>query len=579
MRNTLIVFLCGVCFFTACTNSTVRQLERIESLLSYEVDSATYLLEEVGLPAHFSKNEQVLYDLLQTHLRYLQAETITSDSIIASVVNYYEGEEDQARLMKACYLQGCITYQLQEIPKAQRCFLRALEVAEKVERPDPALLAKIYNRCGDLYAWNDAYEDALAMNRKSFELFEQLKDTLSLSYICRDIARAYELLGITDSVVFYYEKSNLMAQLESDEELYYDGLVEFSGFLIKQDASDSLVALNLNKIKAAVSELPNNACLMYGQYYVRVAEIDSAIYYFEKSAESEDLYTRAASFAELSEIKKEQGDAVAALNYLENYVNLEQELVGISRTELLVRAQAEYNYDKTERENLELRLENYKSRITLYEIGGIALFVIVVVFYLLRIKIRQVKRQREHNRILKKEKEEIKHLYQHTLLEIEKNEKEIKRLTHIAEQDKQLSESKLREVEKQIEHLQSEQRSNQSTLNLLGSNIRESAVFLKFHQVDSGEIVEITESDWASLQTLIETAYPDFLSRLFSNYSPSQKEIRLCLLLKTGLSVTAIADLLCCTISSVSVTRSRLHAKLTGKKGSSHDLDLYVGSL
>lgn len=579
MRNIHVVFLSSLFLFMACNSPTIRQLERIEFLIPHEVDSAVRLLEAVDLSTRLSKREQVLYDLLQHHLHYLQAGTFASDSTIASVINYYEDKEDWPRLMKAYYLQGCITYQLQEIPKAQRCFLNALGTSEKVKKPDLALLGRIYNRCGDLYVWNDAYEEALTMNLKSLEVFESMADTNALSYIYRDIARAYELLGIADSVIYYYERSNFMAQMNNDDEMYYGSLLELNGFLIEHDVSDSLVALNLNKIKSEFDELPDNIYLMYGQYYQKLGKLDSALFYLGKSAESENLYTKAASFAELSKIKKEQGDIVPALNYLEDYVDLEQELVDMSRTELLIRAQAEYNYEKAERENLQLRLVNYKNRINLYRTVGIALFIIVVIFYLLRIKIRQIKRQREHNRKLKQEKEKIEHLYQHTLLEIEKNEKEIKHLSQIIEQDKQLPKSKIREVEKQLHHLQNEQRSNQSTLNLLGSNIRESVVFLKFYQAGLGQMIEITEADWVSLQTLIETAYPDFLSRLFSNYRPSQKELRLCLLLKTGLSVTTIAELLYCTVSSVSATRSRLYTKITGTKGSSHDLDIYVGSL
>ncbi|WP_085535358.1 tetratricopeptide repeat protein [Massilibacteroides vaginae] len=579
MRTIFVAFLCGMFLFVACDSSTIRQLEQIEALIPYETDSAACMLETISFSTHFSSKEQALYNLLQTQLYYLKDSTFSSDSIISSAVSYYEEKEDRTKLMKAYYLKGCVAYQLQEIPKAQHCFLNALEISEKVKQPDPALLARIYNRCGDLYVRNNAYEEALAMNMKSLDCFDEIADPYALSYIYRDIARAYELLEKTDSVVFYYEKSNFMAELNEDEGMYYSGLLELSGFLIDNGIVDSLVTINMNKIKAEFDELPSNVCLTFGQYYKKIAKIDSAIYYLEKGVESENLYTKAASLHELSQIKKDQGDVIVALNFLEEYTCLEQEIIDMSRTELIVRTQAEYNYEKTERENLRLRLENYKNSIDLYRIAGVALFAIVVIYYLLRIKIRQIKRQRENNRKLKQEKEEIEHLYQYTLLEIEKNEKEIKRLTQIVEENTQLPKSKLREVKKQLQSLQSEQRSNQSTLNLLGSKIRESAVFIKFYQVGSGQIVEITDSDWTSLQTLIETAYPDFLSRLFSNYSPSQKEIRLCLLLKTGLSVTAIADLLCCTISSVSVTRSRLHIKITGKRGSPQDLDTYVGSL
>lgn len=575
-----IVFLFfSLCLLAGCYNPHLSQLEEIESLLPHQRDSAVALFVHVDSATRFTQEEQTLYDLLQTRLSYWQGKSFASDSIIDTVVRYYENKTDYPRLLNAYYLQGHIAYQLRKIPKAQRCFLNALEVAEKMEQPNLMLLGRIYNRCGDLYAWNDAYEDALVMNRKSLDVFEQLSDTLSLSYVYRDIARDYELLQVIDSARYYYEQSNLLFSLSKDEEMYYDILLEYTGFLIEHDLSDSLTSFYLNKIKTMTSDLSDHACLMYGTYYARISEADSALYYLMKAGESENIYTKAASLAELFRIKKEQGDIETALNYLEMSVQLEDEIIDQSRTEFLIRSQAEYNYEKAERENLELKLDNYRTRIHLFQVGGVSVFLVVILFFLLKRKRQQMRQQQEYSRKIEREKQEVECLYRQTLLKITSNEKEIEHLTFLIDQEKQLSESVLQQMKKRIEYLQGEQQANKSTLNLLGNRIKESMIFLKFYQAGLGQSIEITDSDWLELQSLIETVYPDFLSRLFFNYIPSRKELRLCLLLKTGLSISAIAELLYCTVSSVSATRSRLYTKITGKKGSARNLDDHVSSL
>lgn len=575
-----LLFCIGGSFLSCESNRLYQELQDVESLVVNQPDSAASLFNTINPIDVKTDRQKALYAMLRTQLYYLHDSIFTSDSIIASAAGFYEKDEDWPRLVRSNYLWGCVAFQLQEIPKAQRCYLNALDAADKTKQPDPALLGRIYNRCGDLYVRQGAYEDALMMHNNSFILFNSMPDTFALAYVYRDMARVYHLMGVPDSVTHYYKKAADFSDRSGDKRLHFFSKKELASLYLDEGALDSARYYLFESLTYYENrELPLSDYLTLGYYYQLKGNVDSAYYYLNPCLESEDLNISTAAAYYLFYLEKRNRNIPAAFSYLNNYVDLKILLDRSSRREQIVRTQAEYSYEKTERENLTLKLENYKNKVRLYQVCGIVLLVIIAALGLLYLLIRQISKQRTLTRKAEQEKEAIALLYKQKLHEIEENKREVARLTKAIEQGEVLSQARVREIEEQLQHLRSEQQSTLSTLTLLGREVRESAIFLKFHQAGSNHQVEISDSDWLSLQTLIETAYPDFLPRLFTNYNPSQKELKLCLLLKTGLSVSAIADILYCTISSVSATRSRLYTKITGEKGSSHDFDVFLSRI
>lgn len=89
----------------------------------------------------------------------------------------------------------------------------------------------------------------------------------------------------------------------------------------------------------------------------------------------------------------------------------------------------------------------------------------------------------------------------------------------------------------------------------------------------------LTDADWTEVAHQVRRIYPHFRSSLYNVCRLSDTEFRVCLLLKLHIAPAEIATALCKEKSTVSTIRSRLYAKVFGKKGSSKDWDEFIESL
>ena len=92
-----------------------------------------------------------------------------------------------------------------------------------------------------------------------------------------------------------------------------------------------------------------------------------------------------------------------------------------------------------------------------------------------------------------------------------------------------------------------------------------------------GEV--LSEDDWREMEQQLRAAYPDFVRRLSGLFRLSEVEWRTCLLIKLELSPSDMTRALCREASSISSIRSRLYAKVFGRKGSPRDWDDFILSL
>lgn len=105
-----------------------------------------------------------------------------------------------------------------------------------------------------------------------------------------------------------------------------------------------------------------------------------------------------------------------------------------------------------------------------------------------------------------------------------------------------------------------------------------SPVYLRLEQsMEAGR--SMGADDWQELSALVDSVYTGFTDRLYGLYRMSQQDYRVSLLVKLRLQPKDIATLTAHSKESVASTRSRLYAKIFGKKGRPRDWDEFVLSL
>ena len=89
----------------------------------------------------------------------------------------------------------------------------------------------------------------------------------------------------------------------------------------------------------------------------------------------------------------------------------------------------------------------------------------------------------------------------------------------------------------------------------------------------------LSADDWSEVAHQVRRIYPNFRSRLYDLCRLSDIEFRVCLLIKLHVAPADIATALCREKSTISTVRSRLYAKVFGRKGSSRDWDNFIETL
>lgn len=109
-------------------------------------------------------------------------------------------------------------------------------------------------------------------------------------------------------------------------------------------------------------------------------------------------------------------------------------------------------------------------------------------------------------------------------------------------------------------------------------NFRKSDYYLTLHRrIAHGDF--FNEHDWEEMERQINDAYPDFLHNLHSLTTPSEVELRTCMLIRLSVPPSDIAGVLHRSLNTISSIRSRMYGKVFGKKGSSRDWDNFILSL
>lgn len=89
----------------------------------------------------------------------------------------------------------------------------------------------------------------------------------------------------------------------------------------------------------------------------------------------------------------------------------------------------------------------------------------------------------------------------------------------------------------------------------------------------------LTENQWEALGGAIDQAYDGFTDRIMEQSAVSELEMHVCYLTKIEISPTSMAELLCKSKSAITMLRSRLYRKLSGREGTAQQFDHWIMEL
>jgi len=573
---------------------------KVENLMPQHPDSALMLLEQIENKENLSRKDKAHYYLLLTEAEDKTYVTHTTDSLISIAADYYEKTDDLGRKAKAWYYKGRINQDLGHPLKAQEYYLKALRDEEKIE--DHALLGRIHNHIGMLYAYQKVYEKALPFQKKAVENFHLINDSTGQVFALRDLGRTFLMLGLQDSSIICNQKAIALMRKRIIPSVY----TELAGLYIdrqRMEEAHGLLRTSLQNVAKPQAKYP--VYLVLGELYKKSGQIDSARFYLQACINSAPLpETRAGGLFHLKEIALEKGQWEQAALLSKQYELLKDSIEQGKNAESIRNVQAFYSYNEIEQDLWEARLYASKQK------SFYSLLITACLFLLTVALLRFIHYRRERKSLLQRLKanEEQIQRNEQTLKNISdvkdslQNEIQIYKTTErqlSKEKDEQLKRTneeirqKIMQLEK-LSHTKDELEKNLLTLRSENSNLkkREQAREEERKKIEESERLqnerlydkfrspagwEPTDTDWHKLFISVDKLYPKMVTTLQKSTSLNESERKICYLSKIGVKPGAIEILL--GKGNVSVYRKRLYEKLTKKEGTAKDFDKYISDI
>lgn len=571
-----ILLLMCIC---ACTNKPYPQSLRVaDSLIHNNPDSAVILLEELKRSMAFEPQAtQMYYQLLTIKAKDKAYIPHTSDSLIKTVVKYYEERKDRERLPETYYYAGRVYRDLGDAPQALEYLQKAIESTK--DCTDYRLISRIYSQTGTLYLYQDTYDQALEVFRKAYQYCLSDKDSIGMVYSLRDIGRTFTTLNCADSALYYYKGALNYAEQIHNNHLVGVVQAELSGLYIQLEMyPEAFTAIQCsNKYIKGHNIAPFYAIL--ADYYYYTNQLDSATFYYTQTASFDDLYQKQGSYKGLGNIARKKGQYKEAMEYFDKYLICTDSIKDITNTETIRKMQSLYNYQLKEKENS--RLQHQAAN---YKLWNILLVFSLLSLVFLFIAYHQFRKKKEQQRLVKQEriKQIQKDRYAQSNTYLEKNKEQIKVLElslHKAEIEKdQLRQDLLKAQKSLIEKTNEQITATQRVQKQSELALKHSDIYKKFHFAVQGSDEKIGNDDWKELMCAVDEAYNQFTTRLLELYPMKTIEIQVCVLIKIGLSPAQIAFITIRSRQAISSIRKRLYSKVMGKDGTPEQWDNFIST-
>lgn len=582
--KTILYFALLLLALYSCSNRpSPRALQVADSLTYCQPDSAVALLQQM--------KESILAEPEATQMRYnllcIKAQdkayiTHTSDSLIQLVVRYYRKHKDKTYLPEALYFAGRVYRDLGDAPQALEYFQRA--ISHSTEDTDYKLISNVYSQIGMIFLYQDIYDKAPEMFREAYHYSVLAKDSIGIVYGLRDIGRSFTTLKQADSAIYYYLKADEQAIQIKDLELRSVINSELSGYyteLGRYEEAHKAMRIAISKKKE--ERLPLYA--ITAQYYEHTNQLDSATNYYLKLLRAGNYIFKQAAYWGLYKIARSRGRTDETLMYLDQYLAYTDSLQSMTQEETIRKINALYNYQLSRKENRKLKLQTFQER-KLKVIFGIGFVFSIVLFIAYR---EYHKRKEQAQKIQRQKLERIKkEQYKLSLAQIEKNQKDIEALELSLREAEamhdQLLQDYLNAQKKLIEKNSEQIEAKQIVQDQAEVKLKQSDIYKKFHSVqkegeeekEEEKKIKINSSDWQELNKAIDEAYNQFSQRLQELYPVTDIELKVCLLLKIGLSPLQIAIITIRSKQAISSTRKRLYKKLFNDDGNTEQLDSFI---
>lgn len=390
--NKYIVPLLLLCVLvTSCNKQYTHHpvILKADSIMATSPKEATKLLNTIPNPKKLPADDYAAWCLQYIRSLNKQDSSIKSDSLIRVAINYYAGTAMHNYAGISYYLLGCIYENRQETQSAMSEFKKA--ESEFIQINAHNQLALVYYHFGFLYSEDEYIEKALQNFKLSQQYFHRAENYNNEAYAYREMAICMDNTGKNiSSVMYYYKMAQTLAQQAKDTINYLDITTSMANTLITKTKNYQTAKNYLLDAYRHHNESPNYYTML-SITYSKLNMPDSAQYYFQKALpDTITIKDKVDIFLAGAYAEKASGNYIKSLDYCLKYDENRNLFITKTRQAQLYRIDKQYNDNKRNIENAQLKIAN---RNMVIYVGLMIMLVLLAIVFLLSI---QRKRRAEH---------------------------------------------------------------------------------------------------------------------------------------------------------------------------------------
>ncbi|MCM1093602.1 MAG: hypothetical protein NC421_06565 [Lachnospiraceae bacterium] len=575
MKSVITILLLSL--LAACSggrSGNTLLLERIDSLTSVNPAEAAALLDSID-PATLSEEERHHRDLLTIKAADKAYRTHTSDSLILSVIDYYNTHSDPRLTPQALYYGGRVYSDLGDYPTALSYFQDALNRLPDNDE-NRQLRGTVMSQTGRLLDALQLHSDAIPYIKDAIKANKIKPDSFNCTYNHLLLSGVFMRSGKPDSANIYINEALKWAESlpEVDQA---DINVEYADVLFSNGKIDSALTVIRPLPQLVQPDVRNFSLIVAAKIYKAAGILDTAYMYAHELAMSKDYNNRKNGFKMLfSPSMRNIIPHDSLINYIKEYHHVVDKYLNQHEAQAALIQNTRYNY------NLHVK-EKENAERSLYNMAIWSLIIIVLSTVAIAILI---------NKRLKNAKQ---------IMELQKlinviDEKRINNLNNNNDSGKQSSPSlsddepktsgakhfndpAMMELKQKLLNSIKSLESGDSESPSVSDEILQSKVYKNLlSSLNKKKMIPEQSPVWEELESLIEKISPEFKTNLqvLTSDNLTEVDLRTALLMRCGFTTSQMAVLLNRTKTAISSRRSYLSSKIFSENSTSKAIDRII---
>lgn len=554
------IWLIGI---TACVNPKGKEvLAEAERLVQASPDSALLVLEQAEKEtATYPHRNRMHYLLLQAEAMnkaYLPLDTLTS---MHEVLDYYLSHGNRDERMRACYLMGSVWRDRGNSPLALQYFRDAIGEADTTATDcDYTQVSRIYAQIARLFDKQRYPQMELEQWKQAMRYALLAKDTLMYIQCQEYIGDAYFLLGKEDSVLYFTQQAYEAYLKYGRKDWAAATQIVIADYYLKHDSlANAKQALDEYRNGSGFFEGDGNVSSGYeifyyyiGEYYEKMARLDSAVFYYRKLLNyPADIMNAESGYKGLMSVYTRMHEVDSVAKYAQLFANANDTANLRNSANEISRTQALYDYSESQRIAVEKSEENQRLWM------GLCVCFVVLMFAGMWIYLYE--RKQKTSRMLANWK------YTDLMMQYHQATEELQSIRSNKQQFQQQKEEEIEKLQQMLDAYQTNMHADQWELE---QSLLQHDIVKRMHQ-HAYKLVVPSDAEWNDLQGVVEKSLPEFYAKLSANEAQlTDQEWKVCLLVKLNFIPSELTVLLNLSKQRVTNIRTHLNQKLFGESGS-----------